>query len=89
MNIVIFLPETCYSKWGQFDLSLKLLRLGIGVSNKTRFVARMCSNKSQLLEMGAQLLSGRVLDSRPKGRRFEPHRRHCVVVLEQDTFILA
>ena len=39
--------------------------------------------------LGAQWLSGRVLDSRPKGRRFEPHRRHCVVVLEQDTFILA
>ena len=38
--------------------------------------------------MGAQWLSGRVLDSRPKGRGFEPHRRHCVVVLEQDTFIL-
>ena len=33
--------------------------------------------------------SGRVLDSRPKGRGFEPHRHHCVVVLEQDTFILA
>ena len=33
--------------------------------------------------------SGRVLDSRPKGSEFEPHRRHCVVVLEQDTFILA
>ena len=33
--------------------------------------------------------SGRVLDSRPKGRGFEPHRRHYVVVLEQDTFILA
>ena len=28
---------------------------------------------------GAQWLSGRVLDSRPKGRGFEPHRRHCVV----------
>ena len=27
--------------------------------------------------------------SAPKGRGFEPHRRHCVVVLEQDTFILA
>ena len=27
--------------------------------------------------------------TRPKGRRFKPHRRHCVVVLEQDTFILA
>ena len=38
---------------------------------------------------GAQWLSGRVLDSRPKGHGFEPHRRHCVVVLEQDTFILA
>ena len=38
---------------------------------------------------GAQWLSGRVPDSRPKGRGFEPHRRHCVVVLEQDTFILA
>ena len=39
--------------------------------------------------MGAQWLSGRALDSRPKGRGFEPHLRHCVVVLEQDTFILA
>ena len=29
-----------------------------------------------------------MLDSKPKGRGFEPHRRHCVVVLEQDTFIL-
>ena len=41
------------------------------------------------LMIGAQWLSGRVLDSRPKGRGFEPHRRHCVVVLEQDTFIQA
>ena len=39
--------------------------------------------------MGVQWHSGRVLDSRPKGRGFEPHWRHCVVVLEQDTFILA
>ena len=38
---------------------------------------------------GAQWLSGRVLDSRPRGREFEPHWRHCVVVHEQDTFILA
>ena len=36
----------------------------------------------------AQWLSGRVFDFRPSGRGFEPHRRHCVVVLEQDTFIL-
>ena len=39
--------------------------------------------------MGAQWLSGRVLDSRPRGRGFETHRHHCVVVLEQNTFILA
>ena len=38
---------------------------------------------------GAQWLSGRVLVSRLKGRGFEPHRRNCVVVLEQDIFILA
>ena len=38
---------------------------------------------------GAQWLSGRVLDSRPRTSGFEPHQRHCVVVLEQDTFILA
>ena len=38
---------------------------------------------------GAQWLSGRVLESRPRGPRFEPHQCHCVVVLEQDTFILA
>ena len=39
--------------------------------------------------LGEQWLSGRVLDSRQRGRGFETHRRHCVVVLEQDTFILA
>ena len=39
--------------------------------------------------IGAQWLSGRVLDSRLKGRGFEPHRRHCAAVLEQETFILA
>ena len=38
---------------------------------------------------GAQWLSGRVLDLRQRGCGFEPHRRRCVVVLEQDTFILA
>ena len=40
-----------------------------------------------MYDTGAQWLNGRLLDSRPKGRGFEPHRRHCVVVLEQDTFI--
>ena len=34
--------------------------------------------------MGAQWLSGRVLDSRPKGSGLEPHRRHCVVSLSKN-----
>ena len=33
---------------------------------------------------GAWWLSGRVLDSRPKGRGFESHRRHCVVSLSKN-----
>ena len=37
-----------------------------------------------LFRWGAQWLSGRVLDSRPKGRGFEPHRRHCVVSLSKN-----
>ena len=46
------------------------------------------SQISHIHQMGAQWLSDRVLDSRPRGCGFESHRRHCVVVLEQDTFIL-
>ena len=34
--------------------------------------------------MGAEWRSGRVLDSRPKGHRFEPHLRHCVVSLSKN-----
>ena len=51
--------------------------------------ANTMSSDQTSSSLGAQWLSSRVLDSRPKGRGFEPHRRHCVVVLEQDTFILA
>ena len=34
--------------------------------------------------MGGQWLSGKVLDSRLKGRGFEPHLRHCVVFLSKN-----
>ena len=34
--------------------------------------------------LGAQWLSGRVLDSRPRGCGFETHRRHCVVSLSKN-----
>ena len=33
--------------------------------------------------LGAQWLSGRMLDSRPRGRGLEPHQRHCVVSLSK------
>ena len=33
---------------------------------------------------GAQWLSGRVLDSIPRDRGFEPHRGHCIVSLSKD-----
>ena len=39
--------------------------------------------------LGAQWLSGRVPDSRLRGPGSQPHGRHCFVVLEKDTFILA
>ena len=34
--------------------------------------------------MGAQWLSGRVLEPRLRGRGFEPHRRHCVMSLSKN-----
>ena len=36
------------------------------------------------ISKGAQWLSGRVLDSKPRGRGFKPHRRHCVVSLSKN-----
>ena len=49
----------------------------------------MSKKNHEIFYMGAQWLSGRVLDWRLRGSGFEPLWRHCVVVLEQDTFILA
>ena len=50
----------------------------------------ICGAETVTIEkMGVQWFSVRVLDSKPRGPGFEPHGRHCVVVLEQDTFILS
>ena len=49
---------------------------GGGRGNKEFVPIRM---KLIFYSKGAQWLCGRVLDSRPKGRGFEPHRRHCFV----------
>ena len=41
------------------------------------------SSKCKVFKMGAQWLSGGVLDSRTRGCGFEPHRCHCVVSLSK------
>ena len=38
------------------------------------------------MSLGAQWLSGRVLDSRPRDHGFEPHRRHFVVSLSKNIY---
>ena len=38
------------------------------------------------LSEGAQWLSGKVLDTRPRGRRLEPQWRHCVVSLSKNIY---
>ena len=40
--------------------------------------------KPQTKQSGVQWLSGWVLDSRPMGREFKPHQRHCVVSLSKN-----
>ena len=53
----------------------------------SNFIGRLLSVMKQILVqkvLGAKWLSGRVLDSRLKGRGFEPHRRHCVVSLSKN-----
>ena len=39
---------------------------------------------THLCIMGVQWLLGKVLDLRPKGRGFEPHRFHCIVSLSKN-----
>ena len=48
-----------------------------------------CSQNHQQMTIhvadeGAQWLSGRLLDWRRRGSRFEPHRRHCLVSLSKN-----
>ena len=41
-----------------------------------------------MYNMGAQWLSGRVLDSKPTAHGFDPHWRHCVVSLSKTNLSL-
>ena len=73
--------HTFLSLW--FDVSISIMLKERVVLNNYKMAYKSSEFK------GAQWLGGRMLDSRPRGRGFEPHRRHCIVVLEQDTVILA
>ena len=58
--------------------------------NETLFLAWKFISINMLtrrIKLGVQLLSGIVLDSRLRGRRFEPHLWHCVVFLSKTLFI--
>ena len=56
------------------------------------FLSKQRTNYSNLdgqahevfVKQGTQWLSGRVLDSKPRVRGFEPHRRHYVVSLSKN-----
>ena len=63
-----------------------LLKNGFCVNTRYALLKTLTLKSSK---QGAQWLSGRVLDSGPRGHGFEPHQRHCIVVIGQDTFILA
>ena len=49
----------------------------------TPFLGKLEEAVNQYFVIGAQWLSGRVFDSIPSGRGFEPYRRHCVVPLSK------
>ena len=81
-------------------ISAHLTRKNFTIVNEKKLLLPMYSADTECLhytlvewifkvDQGAQWLRSRVLDSRPRVRGFQPHWRHCFVVLEQDTFILA
>ena len=65
------------------SLTVNVLFLSIGKPCQWREFTLDLNAQTHTMK-GAQWLSGRVLDSRPKGRGFEPHRRHCVVSLSKN-----
>ena len=69
------MPSDCQTVWIQIRSNVTF----------TPDVTRMCLQRiaPSIVFRQSQWLSGRVLDSRPNGRDFEPHWRHCVVSLSK------
>ena len=71
------------NNWKQKNTSLSLLA-GMTVTTFQNFNDWKVQRDTPFKFQGAQWLSGRVLDSRPKGCGFEPHWRHFVVSLSKN-----
>ena len=56
----------------------------IAASHSISLGSALYAKIKSIFTEGAQWLSGRVLDLRPRGHGFEPHRRHCVVSLRKN-----
>ena len=82
----ILIPKSIIDSAVDLGVKLLIIKMEMNGELEVSVFSLCCLEKTN---QGAQWLSGRVLDSRPRGRGFDPHRHHCVVVLEQDTFILA
>ena len=67
-----------FLKWCAQHIKLPTVDIWVAYFTYTLTQTLLCTY------VGAQWLSGKVLDSRPKGRGFEPHRRRCVVSLSKN-----
>ena len=56
-----------------------IFKQGLSLSGKNKSRNFWCRSRN----LGAQRLSGRVLDPRPRGRGFKSHCHHCVVSLSK------
>ena len=77
-----------YRKLTKFEVNYRPMRSGVLIMYIYSYFVLRCYtshyNKRFLTYSLSYLLTGRVLDSRPKDRGFEPHRRHCVVSLSKN-----
>ena len=93
MRCITRKPEKHNANIKGADQPALLCRLisAIDVHCLDRIIAINSTSKSSRFQLGSPVAQcSRVLDSRPKRHRLEPHRCHCVVCFqEQDTLILA
>ena len=77
---MLYYTRFCPYKWKCQVMWINQMQLTHLKRNKTTFGYLFI----YLIKKGVQWLSGRVLDSRPRGRGFEPHQHHCYVSLSKN-----